>query len=80
MQNDQHYLQNQVLNESRKQKYPVTVILVNGYRMSGKVLSFDRFTLLLEVKNKQNLIYKHAVSTIIPSENLELPSEQENSL
>jgi len=78
MQKENQSLQNQVLNHSRKNKTTVTVILVNGYRLFGRVLSFDRFTVLLEVKNKQNLIFKHAISTLVPSEEVDFSSEGED--
>jgi host factor-I protein len=60
-------LQDSFLNLSRKEKIALTIYLVNGVPIKGRVLSFDNFTILLEVDKKQNLIYKHAVSTILPS-------------
>jgi host factor-I protein len=59
-------LQDSFLNLSRKEKIALTIYLVNGVPIKGRVLSFDNFTILLEVDKKQNLIYKHAVSTILP--------------
>jgi len=59
-------LQDQFLNASRKDKVDITIYLVNGVPIKGRVLSFDNFTILLEVDKRQNLIYKHAVSTIAP--------------
>ncbi|MFC1669883.1 RNA chaperone Hfq [Spirochaetota bacterium] len=59
-------LQDIFLNTARKEKVDITIYLVNGVPIKGKVLSFDTFTILLEVDKKQNLIYKHAVSTITP--------------
>jgi len=49
-----------------------TVFLINGYQIKGVVRSFDNFTLLLEVEGKQQLVYKHAVSTIIPMRNISI--------
>jgi host factor-I protein len=60
-------LQDSFLNVSRKEKIALTIYLVNGVPIKGRVLSFDNFTILLEVDKKQNLIYKHAVSTILPA-------------
>lgn len=60
-------LQDIFLNTARKEKCEITVYLVNGVPLKGRVLSFDNFTLLLEVDKKQNMIYKHAISTISPS-------------
>ena len=59
-------LQDQFLNSARKEKCDITIFLMNGVPIKGKVLSFDNFTILLDVDKKQNLIYKHAVSTVAP--------------
>ena len=59
-------LQDYFLNNARKEKCDITVFLMNGVPIKGKVLSFDNFTILLEVDKKQNLVYKHAISTIVP--------------
>jgi host factor-I protein len=70
-------LQDNFLNIARKEDMMLTVFLVNGYQIKGTVRSFDNFTILLNVDNKQQLVYKHAVSTIIPFRNINLtqPSE-----
>ena len=60
-------LQDVFLNSARKNKTEITVFLVNGVPIKGRVVSFDNFTILLEVDKKQNLIYKHAISTIVPA-------------
>ena len=60
-------LQDIFLNTGRKDKIEITIYLVNGVPIKGRVLSFDNFTILLEVDKKQNLIYKHAISTLMPS-------------
>ncbi|MGI6097457.1 MAG: RNA chaperone Hfq [Dethiobacteria bacterium] len=65
-------LQDNFLNQARKENIPTTVFLVNGYQIKGVVRSFDNFTILLEVDGKQQLVYKHAVSTIIPFRNINL--------
>ena len=59
-------LQDTFLNQSRKNRTPLTVFLMNGFQMRGVVTGFDNFTLVLESDGKQQLIYKHAISTIIP--------------
>ena len=74
-------LQDNFLNQVRKGKIPVTIFLVNGFKIRGVVKSFDNFTLLLEVNGEQQMIYKHAVSTLIPAKNLNLfesDSQDEN--
>jgi len=67
MKND-YNLQDTFLNEARKENIIVTVFLVNGFQIRGFVKSFDSFTVLVTVDQdqKQNLIYKHAISTIVP--------------
>lgn len=60
-------LQDLFLNNARKEKIPVTIYLMNGVQVKGYVKGFDSYIVLLEGENKQqNMIYKHAVSTIIP--------------
>ncbi len=65
-------LQDTFLNQMRKEKLMATIFLINGYQIKGTIKQFDNFTLLIEVEGKQQLIYKHAVSTVIPHRNLQL--------
>jgi len=60
-------LQDAFLNKLRKERIPVSVFLVKGTRLQGIVTFFDQFTILLENGNTQQLIYKHSISTIVPS-------------
>jgi len=60
-------LQDIFLNQARYAKQQVTVFLVNGFQLRGVVTGFDNFTVVLDSEGKQQLIYKHAISTIIPS-------------
>ncbi len=64
-------LQDIFLNQMRKEKIPVTMYLVNGARLTGMIKGFDNFVILLKQENQQ-LVYKHAISTIIPEKPLEL--------
>ncbi len=64
-------LQDIFLNQMRKEKIPVTMYLVNGARLTGTIKGFDNFVILLKQENQQ-LVYKHAISTIIPEKPLEL--------
>lgn len=59
-------LQDVFLNKVRKEHTAVTVFLTNGFQIKGMVKGFDNFTVILESDGKQNLVYKHALSTIIP--------------
>lgn len=64
---NQGSLQDLFLNSARKDKLELTIYLVNGVPIKGRVISFDNFTILLDLDKKQNLIFKHAISTIVPS-------------
>ncbi len=65
-------LQDPFLNILRKEKVPVSIYLVNGIKLQGQVDSFDQFVVLL--KNSVNqMVYKHAISTILPARNVRLP-------
>ena len=57
-------LQDTFLNEARKENVPVSIFLMNGVQLKGKVKSFDSFPVLLVSENRSQLIYKHAISTI----------------
>ena len=78
MQENRSALQDQFLNALRVQRVPVTLFLVNGFQQRGVVSSFDGFTLLLLSECKQYLIYKHAISTIVPQTKVEPWGSQES--
>lgn len=59
-------LQDSFLNQLRKDKSTVTMFLMNGFQLHGVVRSFDGFTVVLDSDGKQQLIYKHAISTVVP--------------
>lgn len=60
-------LQDIFLNHARKEKIPITLFLTNGFQFKGMVRGFDGYTVIVDSDGKQELIYKHAISTIIPS-------------
>ena len=60
-------LQDIFLNQARKDKIAVTIYLTNGFQFKGMVKGFDSFTVILDSEGKQQLVYKHAISTIIPA-------------
>ncbi|MDR0839747.1 MAG: RNA chaperone Hfq [Oscillospiraceae bacterium] len=70
-----HNLQDVFLNSARSTRQFVTVFLVNGFQMRGTVTGFDSFTVVLDSEGKQQLIYKHAISTIIPSRPVNFAAE-----
>jgi len=59
-------LQDSFLNQIRKENIPVTIYLINGFQLKGMIKGFDNFTIVLDSDGKQQLVYKHAVSTITP--------------
>ena len=65
-------LQDVFLNSVRKQKMPVTVFLVNGVKLQGIITWFDNFCVLLRRDAHSQLVYKHAISTVMPSQPLSL--------
>ena len=67
--------QDQFLNQARRERTPLTVFLVNGFQMRGVITGFDAFVILLLSEGRQQMIYKHAVSTITPSIPLRLNQE-----
>ena len=69
-------LQDNFLNTVRKDKINVTIYLVNGFQLRGLVKSFDNFTVLIESEGKQQMIYKHAISTLKPAKNVDVFSEE----
>ena len=71
MQNKQN-LQDIFLNQARRGRQLVTVFLMNGFQMRGIVRGFDSFTVVVDCEGKQELIYKHAISTLIPTKNIDL--------
>ena len=70
-------LQDTFLNQLRKNNVFVTVFLLNGFQLKGLIKSYDNFTVLLESEGKQQLIYKHAISTFAPSKQVSLTDENE---
>ena len=71
-----HSLQDPFLNALRKERVPVSIFLVNGIKLQGQVESFDQFVILLKNTVSQ-LVYKHAISTIVPARNVKLPRAEE---
>lgn len=73
-------LQDQFLNAVRKQKIPLTIFLVNGVKLTGVVTSFDNFCVLLRRDGSAQLVYKHAISTVMPSQPVQLfDTESQNA-
>ena len=71
-------LQDIFLTKARKQGVPLTVFLVNGFQMRGSVTGFDSFTVVLLSEGRQQMIYKHAISTIVPIAAIDLKGAEES--
>ena len=67
-------LQDPYLNILRKERIPVSIFLVNGIKLQGQIESFDQFVILLHNTVSQ-MVYKHAISTVVPSRNVRLPAQ-----
>ncbi|MBD8006204.1 RNA chaperone Hfq [Bacillus norwichensis] len=70
-------IQDQFLNQLRKEGIPVTVFLLNGFQLRGQVKGFDNFTVLFETEGKQQLVFKHAISTFSPQRNVQINYEDQ---
>ncbi|GAM14943.1 RNA chaperone Hfq [Mesobacillus sp. AQ2] len=68
-------IQDQYLNQLRKDNINVTVFLLNGFQLRGQIKGFDNFTVLFESEGKQQLVYKHAISTFAPQKNVQIDFE-----
>ena len=62
----QQNLQDYFLNQARRERTPVTVFLMNGFQLRGTVRGFDAFVVIVDSDGKQQMIYKHAISTVVP--------------
>lgn len=71
--------QDQFLASARREKCVVTVFLMNGFQMKGCIRGFDSFVVMLESDGKQQMIFKHAISTIVPPRPLELQAVSEGA-
>lgn len=65
-------LQDTFLNRARKENITITIYLINGYQIRGIVKGFDNYTIILDSEGKQQLIYKHAISTIVPNKPIDM--------
>ena len=69
-------IQDHILNTLRKDKSQVTVFLMNGFQLRGVVTSFDGYTVVIHSEGKQQMVYKHAISTIVPPTPIDLSSQE----
>ena len=74
MQKNQN-LQDIFLNQARKERLTVTMFLMNGFQLRGVIRGFDAFVVIVDTDGKQQLIYKHAISTVVPPRTLTLTED-----
>ena len=65
-------LQDLFLTRARRAQEPVTMFLMNGFQMRGTITGFDAFVVVLDTDGKQQIIYKHAISTVVPAHTIDL--------
>lgn len=69
-------IQDNFLNQLRKESIPVTVYLTNGFQIRGLIRAFDNFTIIIDSEGRQQMVYKHAISTFTPQRPVSLmPAE-----
>lgn len=71
-------LQEPLLNVLRKERVPVSIYLINGIKLQGQIESFDQFTVVLR-NGVSQMVYKHAISTIVPGRNVHVPAPTNES-
>lgn len=69
-------IQDTFLNQLRKEAIPVTVYLTNGFQIRGLIKAFDNFTIIIDSEGRQQMVYKHAISTFTPQRNVSFIQEQ----
>jgi host factor-I protein len=70
-------IQDTFLNQLRKENIPVTVFLTNGFQIRGFIKAFDNFTIVIDSEGRQQMVYKHAISTFQPTRNVSLMQESQ---
>lgn len=71
-------LQDAFLNVARQQAQPVTLFLMNGFQMRGVIRGFDSFVVVLDADGRQQMIYKHAISTVVPQHHIDFYTRRED--
>ncbi|MDQ8733771.1 RNA chaperone Hfq [Paenibacillus sp. LHD-38] len=72
-------IQDTFLNQLRKDNIPVTVFLMNGFQIRGVIKAFDNFTIIIDSEGRQQMVYKHAISTFTPQRNVSLMQQDHNA-
>ncbi|WNR42296.1 RNA chaperone Hfq [Paenibacillus roseipurpureus] len=72
-------IQDNFLNQLRKESIPVTVYLTNGFQIRGLIRAFDNFTIIIDSEGRQQMVYKHAISTFTPQRAVSLMAATESA-
>jgi host factor-I protein len=68
-------IQDSFLNTARKEKSSITIYLLSGVKLTGRIRSFDKYSVVLETNNQEQLIFKHAISTVVMAKGVHVPHE-----
>lgn len=71
-------IQDTFLNQMRKESIPVTVFLTNGFQIRGTIKAFDNYIIVIDSDGRQQMVYKHAISTFQPQRNVSLMQDSQN--
>jgi host factor-I protein len=71
----QQNIQDSFLNTARKERHSITIYLVSGVKLTGRIRSFDKYSVVLETSNQEQLIFKHAISTVVISRGSHIHAE-----
>ncbi|MGA2981321.1 MAG: RNA chaperone Hfq [Terriglobales bacterium] len=71
----QQNIQDSFLNTARKERHNITIYLVSGVKLTGRIRSFDKYSVVLETSNQEQLIFKHAISTVVISRGAHIHTE-----
>ena len=74
MEKQPHNIQDVFLNHLRREKLPVTVFLMSGVKLTGRIKSFDKYAVILESGQREQLIFKHAISTVVTTRSAPAPA------
>lgn len=69
-------IQDSFLNTARKDKSNITIYLLSGVKLTGRIRSFDKYSVVLETNNQEQLIFKHAISTVVMAKGAHVPHER----
>ena len=72
-------IQDSFLNNARKDKSNITIYLLSGVKLTGRIRSFDKYSVVLETNNQEQLIFKHAISTVVMARGAHMPHERPSS-